>query len=128
MEENNVKLVPAICTQCGAQLEVDPNQEAAVCKHCGTAFVVAKAINNYNVAHAHIEHVDNVNIDMTGSVRSALDFVGQQMKESREARKELRKLDKENERVMFTYFFRIFGLIALVMIVIWVILTVFHLW
>lgn len=40
--------VPVICTQCGAQLEVDNTQEAAVCKFCGTPFVVEKAINQYN--------------------------------------------------------------------------------
>ena len=41
-------LVPAICTQCGAQIEVDDTHEAGVCKHCGTAFITEKAINNYN--------------------------------------------------------------------------------
>lgn len=42
-------LVPAICTQCGAQIEVDNTHEAGICKHCGTAFVIEKAINNYNI-------------------------------------------------------------------------------
>lgn len=41
-------LVPAICTQCGAQIEVDNTHEAGICKHCGTAFITEKAINNYN--------------------------------------------------------------------------------
>ena len=41
-------LVPAVCTQCGAQIEVDDTHEAGVCKHCGTAFVTEKAICNYN--------------------------------------------------------------------------------
>lgn len=40
-------LVPAICTQCGAQIEVDDSHEAGICKHCGTAFITEKAINNY---------------------------------------------------------------------------------
>lgn len=128
MEDNEVKLVPAVCTQCGAQLEVDPNQEAAVCKYCNTPFIVAKAINNYTVEHANIEHADNVRIDMTGSVKSVLDFVGDQMKESRQAKKELRKMEKENEKVMFTTFFKLFGILSLVMILVWVIMTVFHLW
>ena len=48
MEEKKVKLVAAVCTQCGAQLKVDPNAEAAVCKYCNTPFIVEKAINNYN--------------------------------------------------------------------------------
>ena len=41
-------LVPAKCTQCGASIEVDPSQEAGICKSCGTAFITEKVINNYN--------------------------------------------------------------------------------
>lgn len=41
-------LVPAICTQCGAQIEVDNSHEAGICKHCGTAFITEKVINKYN--------------------------------------------------------------------------------
>ena len=42
-------LVNAKCTNCGANLEVDNAQDAAICKFCGSAFVVEKAINNYNI-------------------------------------------------------------------------------
>jgi|GEM_PF-3164717 len=41
-------LVPAKCTQCGASIEVDPSQEAGICKSCGTAFITEKVIKNYN--------------------------------------------------------------------------------
>ncbi|MGN0660773.1 MAG: leucine-rich repeat domain-containing protein [Oscillospiraceae bacterium] len=55
-------LVPAICSSCGAQLEVDSTQEAAVCKYCNTPFVTEKAINNYSiknsVVHIHAEMKD----------------------------------------------------------------------
>ena len=40
----NVKMVPAICTQCGGKIEVDNSKDAAICPYCGTAFVVEKAI------------------------------------------------------------------------------------
>ncbi len=40
-------LVPAICSQCGAQIEVDDTHEAGICKHCGTAFITEKVINDY---------------------------------------------------------------------------------
>ena len=40
-------LVQAKCTNCGGILEVDKENEAAVCKYCGTPFIVEKAINNY---------------------------------------------------------------------------------
>ena len=42
-----MSLVPAICTQCGAQIEVDDTHEAGVCKNCGTAFITEKVINKY---------------------------------------------------------------------------------
>ena len=55
-------LVPAKCTQCGASIEVDPSQEAGICKSCGTAFITEKVIKNYNTFN-----VDNsVNIYLGG--------------------------------------------------------------
>ena len=44
-------LVPAICTQCGSKLEVDPSREAAVCPYCKTPFITQKAINHYNTTN-----------------------------------------------------------------------------
>lgn len=41
-------IVAALCTQCGANLQVDSNKEAAVCPFCNTAYIVEKAITNYN--------------------------------------------------------------------------------
>ncbi len=52
---------PAICTQCGAQIKVDPNKEAAICPSCGTAFITEKAINNYEIQNATINVVINKN-------------------------------------------------------------------
>jgi len=40
-------LVQAKCTNCGASLEVDNSSDALICKHCGSAFIVEKAINYY---------------------------------------------------------------------------------
>ena len=50
--------VPAKCTSCGAALQVDSNQEAAVCPYCSTPYIVKKAIQNY-----HISAQGNVNIN-----------------------------------------------------------------
>lgn len=41
-------LVNAKCTNCGATLEVDSEKDAYICSHCGSAFIVEKAIQNYN--------------------------------------------------------------------------------
>ena len=125
--EENTKLLPAICTQCGAALEVDPTQEAAVCKYCGTPFIVEKAIQNYNVQHATIEHADNVTVDMTGTVKSVLDYMGEQAKERRELRREERQEESEREKFIVSGFFKYFAIMAAVMMVVWLIAQAFGL-
>lgn len=59
-----MKLVNALCTNCGAALMVDTQKDAAICEFCGSAFIVEKAINNYNYQinnHNHIQ-ADVVNV------------------------------------------------------------------
>lgn len=97
-----VKMTPAICTQCGASVEVDPKQEAAVCKFCNTPFIVSKAISNYNVQHATVEHVDSINIVKTGAVQSALNFADKQITrraEEKKRKEEEKKRIEEEERL-----------------------------
>ena len=55
-------MVPAICSQCGAQVNVDASQETAFCTYCGAKFIVEKAINNYNIKTANIGHADTINV------------------------------------------------------------------
>lgn len=56
-------MIPAKCTNCGANIQVDKTKEAGICESCGTAFITEKAINNYNI---NLENViinsDTVNI------------------------------------------------------------------
>lgn len=59
-------LVPAICTQCGAQIEVDNTHEAGVCKHCGTAFITEKAINQYTTYVTNNNNFAGANINIVG--------------------------------------------------------------
>lgn len=54
-----MSLVPAKCTQCGANVEVDPQHNAWLCPHCGTPFIVEKAISNYNTVVNNTYNVDN---------------------------------------------------------------------
>ncbi|MBO4336485.1 MAG: hypothetical protein J5842_00235 [Lachnospiraceae bacterium] len=89
--ESKVKMVPALCTQCGGTVEVNASEETAKCPFCGASFIIEKAVNNYNVQFATIEHADNVNIDVRGAVKDVLGFVGEQMNESRKERREIRK-------------------------------------
>lgn len=53
-------LVDAKCTNCGASLKVDSSKDAAICEYCGSAFIVERAINNYNVTNNISANVVNV--------------------------------------------------------------------
>ena len=55
-----MSLVPCNCTNCGAVLQVDNSKDAAVCSFCGSAFIVEKAINNYNLTNHITANVVNV--------------------------------------------------------------------
>ena len=47
LDSSVTKLVPAKCCNCGANIEVNKEQDAAICTACGTPFIVEKAINLY---------------------------------------------------------------------------------
>ena len=47
----------AICTQCGAPIQVDENKDAGICPNCGTAFVTEKVINNYISQHTTVNNL-----------------------------------------------------------------------
>lgn len=55
-------LVNAKCTNCGANLKVDCSKDAAICEFCGSAFIVEKAVNNYNTINQNKTHAHIVNI------------------------------------------------------------------
>lgn len=42
-------LVNAKCTNCGGALQVDDDKEAAICPFCDSAFIVEKAVQNFNI-------------------------------------------------------------------------------
>lgn len=48
-----MSLVPAKCTNCGGNLQTDNTKDAAICPYCGSAFIVEKAITNYNIDSVH---------------------------------------------------------------------------
>lgn len=50
-----MSLVNAKCTNCGATLIVENTNDAAMCQFCGSAFIIEKAINNFNM---------NVNVEL----------------------------------------------------------------
>ena len=58
-------LVNAQCTNCGGFLEVESTKDAAICPHCGTPYIVEKAINNYSINNTNI--IQNATISMKES-------------------------------------------------------------
>ena len=44
-------LINAKCTNCGAILKVDNSKDATICEHCGSAFIVEKAIHQYMISN-----------------------------------------------------------------------------
>ena len=57
-------LVAAKCTNCGAVLKINSDQDACVCEFCHTPFVVEKAINNYNTYNKNIYNIQNANLNI----------------------------------------------------------------
>lgn len=121
MSDNNygVQMTPAICTQCGASVEVDPKQEVAVCKSCNTPFIISKAISNYNVQHATVEHVDSINIVKTSAVHAALNFADKQITrraEEKKRKEEEERLQREENDVFLKKYWWAFASIFIVSI------------
>lgn len=102
--DNNVKMVPVQCSNCGGMVEVSEGEETAKCPFCGTTFVIEKAAG------------DSINFDVNGALKDVLGFVGDQMKESRQERREQKKVQAENDRLEKRNMFRIFGIMFALMI------------
>ncbi len=99
-ENKKIRMVPAVCTQCGAKLDVDPSQDAAVCPYCGTPFLVEKAINQYSIQYNQIDVHNNIRIQhgKRGVVESTLDFINTQQKQQKDYQLEQERLAFEKEK------------------------------
>ena len=56
-----VRLIPAICPNCGAHIEIPPDRETCFCTYCGTQIVVddgAQTINIHNFDEAELRRVE----------------------------------------------------------------------
>ena len=124
-EENktpkSVNFIPGVCPKCGAQLEVDPSREAAVCEYCGTPFIVDKAARNARSENADNETSDNENAEKKSSLETVIGFIEREWDKSREEHREEKKMQNEYSmeflRNSWKYFLVLFG----VLIVVWVI-------
>ena len=56
-----VRLVPAVCPNCGAHIEIPPDRETCFCTYCGTQIVVddgTQTINIHNFDEAEMRRVE----------------------------------------------------------------------
>lgn len=77
-------LVAAKCTQCGANIEVNPSQDAGICPHCGTAYVTEKVIKNYitnNYTNIGSVNIDTLNVSMPDPVEHTVNSYSAYMKQ-----------------------------------------------
>ena len=72
MVNKSTKVAPAICTQCGGFVEVNPSLEKAFCKYCGSSFFVEKAIRftMFNMLISNGLNFSNIHNKKRGAVRS----------------------------------------------------------
>lgn len=64
IRRGTMSIVQAKCTNCGANIEVDPRTEAGICPYCKTAYITQKAIVNYNttIVNNNAIYADKVDI------------------------------------------------------------------
>lgn len=104
-------LVKGICPNCGGILEVDKEKDAAICKYCGTPFIIEKAItnyktvnNNYNDIHDSTVNIygreDNKNVDYYLN-RAKACIVAGYIKDACDCLKEAKIQDPSNGEVAF---------------------------
>lgn len=55
-----IKLVPAKCPQCGADIEVNKDIEKTICQYCGTTVLVDDAVQKYKIELSGKVKVDGV--------------------------------------------------------------------
>ena len=91
-------MVPAICTQCNASVNVDPSQKAAVCEYCGTAFVVEKAIDEYAAQNITINNIEHTNVEHKNSVTNYKGLFGSLIGVAEKRRDEERQQVAEAKR------------------------------
>ena len=106
-----MSMVPAKCTQCGGQLTVDSEKEAAICEFCGTPFIVEKAINNYNTTV--INNFDNATVNIiAGDVNNYLKLAKDALKsknyeEAYDYAKKVLEMDTSNAEAWLTKMYAI---------------------
>ncbi len=78
--EEKINFISYDCPQCSGKLELDPNMKTAVCKYCGTQFVIEKEERK------------------KGKLELVLDFFDRRAEKRREDKREKERKKEEKER------------------------------
>lgn len=100
--------VPAKCTQCGGQIEVDDTKDAGICKHCGMAYVTEKVIHNHTTIHNvtnNITKIINGNEKDDGETHFQRGLTNLKLKKYDAARKNFDAAIRENPEISRYYFY-----------------------
>lgn len=73
-------LVPAKCTSCCGTLEVDAELKAAICPHCGSAYIVQEAINQYNITNVYQINKASLTVDHRQLFADRIDAAEKQLR------------------------------------------------
>ncbi len=106
MNNNTFTLVPAKCTQCGANLKVNPEIKTAKCKFCGTSFLVDEGIKNLDIENLNVKNAENITvnkkikINKKGTLESVLShYENKKRMEMEERERERKEREAKAERI-----------------------------
>ena len=87
--EEKINFISYDCPQCSGKLELDPNMKTAVCKYCGTQFVIEKKEKK------------------KGKLELFLDFFERraEKRERKKEEKERREREESNKAFLFSLLF-----------------------
>lgn len=70
------KLIPGVCTQCGATLSVEPGKDCMICPYCNTPFIVEKAVQTFNNTYIITNHIKTQNVYYQGKQDTGFQISG----------------------------------------------------
>lgn len=70
------KLIPGVCTQCGATLSVEQDKDRMICPYCNTSFIVEKAVRKFNNTYIITNHIGTQNVYYQGKQDTGFQISG----------------------------------------------------
>ena len=68
-----VKLIPAVCPQCGGELKVPEHLKVAHCMYCGTKIIIEKKVDQH--VHYHVRQAEFI-CEVCGKAKTLGEYSG----------------------------------------------------